>query len=291
MKTNKLTPKKSKPVITPYSCMCNTTDCILKDNKTYREYASSTRHCYEILGLNPNPARSDLTDGSYNMSLSKVEFRDNPVNFTKCRVAKEYLKALIALDHTFEANKELAEQVDLLAQPMVQLRKTNKNLVEISLKCHKELIEQKAINNKITAENTTRKENEKAQKAQIKELKRMMSKMTFNEIKTVEHSSDEDLSDEEPEPTEEQTEPVKPITCIEPIKLNLIQTYEKVKNYMVKNACSIGCIAKRMNYNQSNILKVCESFINLRRLRNIEAHPNTVDIIDDTEFLTLLELY
>ena len=288
MKTNKLTPKKSKPVITPYSCMCNTTDCILKNNKTYREYSSSTRHCYEILGLNPIPTRSDLTDGSYNLELSKIEFRDNPVNFTKCRIAKEYLKALIALDHTFESNKELAEQVDLLAQPMVQLRKTNKNLVEISLKCHKELIEQKAINDKITAENTTRKENEKAQKAQIKELKRMMSKMTFNEIKTVEHSSDEDSSDTE---TEAQTEPVKPIAVIESVKLNLIQTYEKVKSYMVSQACSIGCIAKRMNYNQPNILKVCESFINLRRLRNIEAHPNTVDIVDDTEFLTLLELY
>ena len=48
MKTNKLTPKKAKPVITPYSCMCNTADCILRDDDRYREYSGKVRTEYAI---------------------------------------------------------------------------------------------------------------------------------------------------------------------------------------------------------------------------------------------------
>jgi hypothetical protein len=198
---------------------------------------------------------------------------------------------LILLEDTIKKNNEFAKTCDTRVKPMIGLMETNKTVVAVSFKLSKELLELQEKNEWLENDNLERKQKEKEHRRELKELKYMMSKMTFNEIKTVELSSDEDLSDEEPEPTEEQTEPVKPIAGIESVKLNLIQTYEKIKTYMIKNACSIGSIAKRMNYNQSNILKVCDSFINLRRMRNMEAHPETNDIIDDHEFLTLLELY
>jgi hypothetical protein len=292
MKTNRLTPKKAKPVITPYSCMCNTIDCILKDNKTYREYADKVRTEYAIHEVIKTFRNEGKFTNDYSSTTSiHIRTTEDPINITKCKMAKEYLNMLILLEDTIKKNNEFAKTCDTRVKPMIGLMETNKTLGAVSFKLSKELLELQEKNEWLENDNLERKQKEKEHRRELKELKYMMSKMTFNEIKTVELSSDEDLSDEEPEPTEEQPEPVKPIACIESIKPNLIQTYEKVKNYMVKNASSIGSIAKRMNYNQSNILKVCDSFINLRRMRNMEAHPETNDIIDDHEFLTLLELY
>ena len=289
MKTNRLTPKKAKPVITPYSCMCNTIDCILKDKKTYRVYADKVRTEYAIHEIIKSFSKGGKFTNDYRFTTSiNIRTIEDPINITKCRMAKEYLNMLILLEDTIKKNNEFAETCDTRAKPMIGLMETNKKLGEVSFKFSKELLELQEKTEWLETDNNERKQKEKEHRREIKELKHMMSRMTFNEIKTVEHSSDEDSSDIE---TEAQTEPVKPIVGIESVKPNIFKTYEKIKSYMVSQACSIGSIAKRMNYKQSNILKVCESFINLRRMRNIEAHPETVDIIDDTEFLNLLELY
>ncbi len=285
MKTNRLTPKKIKQVITPYSCMCNTIDCILKDQKTYDEYSIKIRNEYKIyeiiesLDIEPNPNEYRTA------SVIHIRTNEDPLNITKCRMAKAYLQMLIQLEDTLKKNNGFAKTNDIHMKPLIKLSETNAKLETLSFRYCKELLEEQEKNTRLETDNNDRKIREKSLRREIKELKHMMSQMTFP---TSNETNEDDSSGDEPieaEPIEEEPEPITPTTPM----INVIHTYERVKNYMIRNACSIAHIAKRMNYKQSNILKVCDSFIKLKLLRNDEAHPKTNDIIDDFEFLTLLE--
>jgi hypothetical protein len=251
-----------------------------RDNLTL-EYEGSGYKCSEFFTVSKDRLSPHVLEFS-------IKILNNPLNFTKCRISKEYLRLQLIFNKTQDENVKIGKAIVNYDKIIVNLKKLLTDNINKSLNQSKSEIEK---DNTILELNKKLKEaalREKAHKKEIKELKNMISRMTFINNSRYDDNIEQYKANSDTEPEEEDI--IHDINLNDP-SVNFINTYEKVKRYMVENEASIGSIACRNGYNQRDIRRICNSFIRLKQLRNIDAHPTVEPIENDLEFLHTLSSF
>lgn len=289
-------------------CECGKNNCILKSVSSLDSYRNRTiakTHIKEpTCACCLNQKKIHESRESYMIPIKPPNFKVN-IRSSKCQLAKQLIDCEIFHDDISSANRKFARKLAYCEEAFDRETVQNLKLKELVSKNLKQLNDK----DKTIQQHAER---EKDDKTEIKSLKRMIEKLKKCIVNDTDSNKDDDENDEtdqnddetgENEPNEndnnynnfnnsnndkiidEKDEPNEENKAID-----ILKTFQKLKNYLVEHDISLKNLCYRNN--MTNKRRIFNRFIQLKLNRNDIAHPECDENIkNDNEFFNLLNDY
>jgi hypothetical protein len=279
------------------TCKCGSSGCILSSNTSYKNFYDN-----EMLKDASRCKTRCICCNPINWSISAatttidVNFSYN-INSSKCRIVKKLIESHIHLRETIDSNLQFFNRFEELTAAFESELKINlkfksymtKNLLQISdLKKEIELNEliDKAKNTEIRR---LKKLNKKLQTCIIQNIPGDPNLNLINEEEEDNDEAFENDENDENEAFEDEDEAFEDEDynsnedSNEP--LDIVYYYQQVKNYLCKNHMSINKLCKIEQIKNPMKNRIHKAFIKLQIDRVKIAHPQTLEIKNNTDLI------